>query len=132
MIEMAFVVILMLSFIVGAVDLGSAYQQYGVVLNASREGARLYARLPCNSANRTALRAAIRNAAVNEPDGGVTITAQDVQITPDPASSCPAAGAPIAVRVTVLYRTQFGELLGLGDIPISASVDMVYYGAGGS
>ena len=139
LIEMVFVITLMLSFVVGAVDLGLAYQHYGVVLNASREGARLYGRLPCTGANRTALRTAIVNAAVAEPgsvgegviSGGsatVNILPRDVQITPDPATGCPASGTPVTVRVSVLYRSQFGALLGLGDIPISASATMMHYG----
>ena len=140
LIEMVFVITLMLSFVVGAVDLGLAYQHYGVVLNASREGARLYGRLPCTGANRTALRTAIVNAAVDEPgsagegviSGGssmaVNILARDVQITPDPANGCPASGTPVTVRVSVLYRSQFGALIGLGDIPISASATMMHYG----
>lgn len=141
LIEMVFVITLMLSFVVGAVDLGLAYQHYGVVLNASREGARLYGRLPCTGGNRTALRNAIIKAAVNEPGsigeeiigGGssiaVNILPRDVVISPDPANGCPAPGTPVTVRVSVLYRSQFGELLGLGDIPISASATMMHYGA---
>lgn len=140
LIEMVFVITLMLSFVVGAVDLGLAYQHYGVVLNASREGARLYGRLPCTGSNRTALRNAIINAAVAEPGsagGGVingngaavSIRPSDVQITPDLASGCPAPGTAVTVRVSVLYRSQFGELLGLGAIPISASATMMHYGA---
>ncbi len=143
LIEMVFVITLMLSFVVGAVDLGLAYQHYGAVLNASREGARLYGRLPCTGANRASLRTAIVKAAVDEPvswtGGGVIssgsnsaavkIEARDVQITPDPAGGCPASGTPVTVRVSVLYRSQFGELLGLGDIPISASATMMHYGA---
>ncbi|MBK8794956.1 MAG: pilus assembly protein [Anaerolineales bacterium] len=70
MLEMAFIVTIMLSLVVGAVDLGFAYQHYGVVLNSSRESARLYSRLPCTGSNRTALRNAIISAAVAESNGG--------------------------------------------------------------
>lgn len=129
LIEMAFVVILMLSFIVGAVDLGFAYQHYGVVLNSSREGARLYSRLPCTSSNRLALQNAIQDAAVAEGAGGrVNILPQNVEIIPDPAMGCPSAGSTIEVGVRVQYDSQFGQLIGIGSIPISASTSMVYYG----
>jgi len=138
---MVFVITLLLSFVVGAVDLGLAYQHYGAVLNASREGARLYGRVPCTSSNRAALRNAIVNAAVNEPGlveegvigGGsriaVNVMPSNVEITPDPLAGCPASGTPVTVRVSILYRSQFGEVLGLGDIPISASTTMMHYGA---
>jgi Flp pilus assembly protein TadG len=127
--EMAFVVILMLSLMVGAVDLGYAYQHYGVVLNASRESARLYSRLPCTGTNRNALRSAIIDAAVTEGGGGkVTILGQNVKITPNPTSGCPTPGTTVDVSVSVLYQSQFGELIGLGNIPITAATSMMYYG----
>lgn len=135
--EMAFIVTIMFSLVVGAVDLGFAYQHYGVVLNSSRESARLYARLPCTGSNRTALRNALVNAAVAESAGVVgvigggsgIVLGQNVEITPDPTvAGCPDEGTAIEVRVSVLYESQFGELLGLGDIPISASSSMMYYG----
>lgn len=135
LIEMSFIVVLMLALVVGAVDLGFAYQHYGVVLNASREGARLYSRTPCLSSNRAALRSAIVNAVVNETNAnvnraGVRILPQNVTISPDPVSAgCPAPGAPVEVRVRVLYRSQFGEMIGLGEIPISASATMMHYGS---
>jgi Flp pilus assembly protein TadG len=136
LIEMTFVIIFMLSLIMGAIDLGLAYQHYGVAMNAAREGARIYARLPCTDRNRTAVYEAIVSAAVNEPatDGGVigggsiqvNILQRDVRITPNPKTLCPDPGKPVEVRVSVLYRSQFGELFGLGDIPITASATMVY------
>ena len=128
-IEMAFVVILMISLMVGAVDLGFAYQHYGVVLNASRESARLYSRLPCTGGNRNALRSAIIDAAVTEGGGGkVTILRQNVLLTPNPTAGCPTTGSSVEVRVNVRYESQFGALVGLGEIPISATTTMVYFG----
>lgn len=135
LIEMSFIIVILLALVVGAVDLGFAYQHYGVVLNASREGARFYSRTPCSSSNRAALRSAIVNAVVNETNAntnaaGVRILPQHVTISPDPsAAGCPASGASVEVRVSVLYRSQFGELIGLGEIPISASATMMYYGS---
>lgn len=129
LLEMTFVVTIMLTLIVGAVDLGYAYQHYSVALNASRESARLYSRLPCTGANRTALRNAIVDAAVTEGNGGrVAILGQNVEITPNPTSGCPTPGATLEVRVRVLYESRFGELFGISDVPISASTTMMYYG----
>lgn len=129
LLEMAFVVTIILMLMVGAVDLGYAYQHYGVVLNASRESARLYSRLPCTGMNRNALRSAIADAAVTEGSGGrVAILGQNVEITPNPTSGCPTPGTTVEVRVRVLYESQFGELIGVGEVPISASTSMMYYG----
>ena len=47
--EMAFVAMFMFILIAGIVDLGGAYHSYIIAINGSREGARLYARLPCTS-----------------------------------------------------------------------------------
>ncbi len=128
-IEFGLVIMIMMSFVVGAVDLGFAYQHYGVVLNSSREGARLYARLPCTGSNRLALRNAIIDAAVSEAAGGrINVRDQDVTISPDPASGCPTEGRPVDVQVRIRYNSQFGELIGIDSIPISASTSMVYYG----
>lgn len=128
-IELGLVIMIMLSFVVGAVDLGYAYQHYGVVLNSSREGARLYSRLPCTGSNRFALRNAIIDAVVTEAGGGrVNVRDQDVIISPDPASGCPTEGSPVDVQVRIRYNSQFGELIGIDTIPISASTSMVYYG----
>ena len=80
-IEFGLVIMIMMSFVVGAVDLGYAYQHYGVVLNSSREGARLYSRLPCTGSNRWILRNAIIDAVVSEAGGGrINVRDQDVFI----------------------------------------------------
>ena len=90
---MAFVAIFFFVFIAGIVDLGGAYQHYIITINASREGARTYARLPCMSSNQSALHTAIVNSAVGEAArSGLTLLAKNVSITPDPSTSCPARG----------------------------------------
>ena len=128
-IEFGLVIMILMAFVVGVVDLGYAYQHYGVVLNASRESARLYSRLPCTGGNRNALRSAIIDAAVTEGGGGkVTILRQNVLLTPNPTAGCPTPGSSVEVRVNVRYESQFGALVGLGEIPISATTTMVYFG----
>ncbi len=128
-IEFGLVILILMSLVVGAVDLGYAYQHYGVVLNASREGARLYSRLPCTGGNRLALRNAVIDAVIVEAGSGrVNVRDQDVLISPDPASGCPTEGMPVDVQLRIRYNSQFGELIGIDSIPISASTSMMYYG----
>ena len=67
-IEFAFVAMFLFTLVAGAVDFGGAYQNYIVLVNASREGARLYSRLPCKADNRYALESAVKSATVNEAD----------------------------------------------------------------
>jgi len=132
-IEFGLVIMILMAFVVGVVDLGYAYQHYGVVLNASREGARLYSRLPCTASNRLALHNAIIDAVILEAGSGrINARDQDVVLSPDPATGCPAAGMPVDVQLRIRYDSQFGALIGIDDILISASTSMVYYGTDSS
>ncbi len=128
--EMAMTLVLLIILLAGAVDIGRAFQDYIVVINASREGARRAAQLPCNGSNQSALRSAIVQAAVGEAAGSnTTITAGDVTITPDPVGSgCPAAGATVEVAVSIDFSTALGGIIGLTEFPIGASTTMIYFG----
>ena len=135
LLEFAFIAMFMFTLVAGVVDLGGAYQNYIILVNASREGARLYSRLPCKSDNRSALESAVIDAAVREADkqqsSNVTeslIKAQDVTLSPKPSSACPASGAPVSVTVRHNYETVLGKLLGFDTLPIRASTTMVFYG----
>lgn len=127
--ELAFVAMLLFLFISGLTDLGGAYQHYIVTINASREGARMYARLPCNSSNRAALRDAVINAAVGEAaESRVTLLAENITISPNPASACPASGATVVVTVLDNYSPLMGTFWGETTFPIRASTSMMFYG----
>ena len=128
--EMAFVTVFFFIFIAGIVDLGGAFQHYIIAINASREGARTYARLPCMTANKTALRTAIINSAVGEAArSGLTLLAKNVTITPDPATSCPARGAQVYVTVQDDFDTMMGVFWDATSFPIRARTSMMFYGA---
>ena len=124
LLEMVFVIMFFLAIIGGVADFGGAFEQYIVITNAAREGARRYAILPCKSNNQTGvteevqqtvlgeLASAIEDAVIGEPGGGnVTLGASNVIMTPDPRSGCPAAGTPIVVAVELDYPVQFLSLI---------------------
>jgi Flp pilus assembly protein TadG len=127
--EMAFIAMFLFTFTAGIVDLGGAFQHYIVVINASREGARTYARLPCVSGNRAILRTAIVNSAVGEAArSGVTLLAKNVVMTPDPASTCPANGQQVTVTVKDDFTTLMGPFWNETTFTIVADTDMMFFG----
>ena len=141
LLEMAFVMMFFLALVGGVVDFGGAFEQYIVITNAAREGARRYAILPCKSDNQTGvteevqqtvlgeIASAVEDAVIGEPGGGnVTLGASNVIMTPDPRSGCPVGGTPIIVAVEMDYPVQFGEFLGSGPLRLHAEVSMVYQG----
>lgn len=120
---------LLFLFISGLTDLGGAYQHYIVTINASREGARMYARLPCTSSNRVALRDAVIDAAVGEAaESRVTLLRDNITVSPNPASACPASGATVVVTVLDNYAPLMGTFWGETTFPIRASTSMMFYG----
>ena len=128
--EMAFVAVFFFLFIAGIADLGGAYQHYIITINASREGARTYARLPCLPENRAALHTAIVNSAVGEAArSGLTLLSKNVTITPDPSASCPARGAQVSVTVQDDFDTLMGAFWDATTFPIRGRTSMMFYGA---
>lgn len=138
---MAFITIVLLALVGGVVDFGGAFEQYIVLTNAAREGARRYAILPCKGSNgdgvgdnveETVLLEvadAIEGAVIGEPGGeGVVLTSDNVIITPDPRVSCPLAGAPVVVAVEIDYASLFGEVLSGEPLRLRAEASMVYQG----
>jgi hypothetical protein len=141
LIEMSFVLIVILTLIGGVVDFGGAFEQYIVITNAAREGARRYAILPCKADNRAGLTdavedtvlievaGAIQDAVIGEPGGDdVELSSGNVIMTPNPLSGCPAAGTPVVVAVEIDYAPMFGNIAGMGTLRLHAEASMVYQG----
>jgi Flp pilus assembly protein TadG len=127
--EVAFIAMFLFACTAGIVDLGGAFQHYIIVINASREGARTYSRLPCTLANRVALKSAIVDSAVREAsNSGLDILPKNVKVTPDPATSCPGTGAQIQVQVQDDFPAIMGALWDATTFPIRAETDMMFFG----
>ena len=141
LIEMAFVMMIMLTLVGGVVDFGGAFEQYIVLTNAAREGARRYAILPCKADNRTGVTeevqqtvlvevaGAIVNSVIGEPGGDdIELSSGNVIMIPDPRSGCPAAGTPVVVAVEIDYVSMFGGFIGTDTLRLRAEASMVYQG----
>lgn len=130
LIEMALVTMLLLVVLAGAADVGRAFNNYIIITNAAREGARSAARLPCKDDNRPQLRAAIVAAVLREAtDSGINLVGGDVAILPDPvATGCPAVGSPVTVTVDFRTPTVMGGIWGMNEIPMQSAVRMVFFG----
>jgi Flp pilus assembly protein TadG len=127
--EMAFIAMFLFIFVAGIVDLGGAFQHYIIVINASREAARTYARLPCLPENRAILRSSIVNAALGEAAGsGLTLLSNNITISPDPAAYCPANGAQVNVTVRDDFSTMMGPFWNASTFPIRAQTSMMFFG----
>jgi len=117
LVEMAIVLPLLLLILAGAVDLGRAFNNYIIVTNASREGARYASRLPLDS---TGILDATKKEAENS---GITLTR--IFVTPPGGA---LAGQPIRVSVEYPFSTIMGGLVGAETITLTASTEMVVFG----
>lgn len=133
LVEMAFVSIFLLLLVAGIADLGRAFNNYIIITNAAREGARFAARMPCNAGSAASLKSAIEatvvreavNSGIDLADGALT----DIAISPDPVGGgCPADGTPVAVTVTYDFATILGGVLGSAEFPLRSTTTMLFFG----
>lgn len=130
LVEMALVSMVLLLLVAGVVDIGRAFNNYIIITNAAREGARQGSRLPCNGLNQALYQLAITDATVQEAAGsGVALAGSNVAIVPDPVvDGCAAAGSPIEVIVDYDFTTILGGILGVAEFPMRISATMLFYG----
>jgi len=118
LVEFAVVTMLLFLLTAGIWDLGRAFHTYIAMANGAREGARLGARLPCNGFGfwgNFELWSRIRSAVTEEAaTNGISLTACDIEMTPDPRFSCapwaPPAGTPLVVTVSCDYDTDMASI----------------------
>ena len=133
LVEMAFVSIFLLLLVAGVADLGRAFNNYIIITNAAREGARFASRMPCNAASAAGLKSAIEAAVIREAvDSGIDLadgTLTTIAISPDPVDDgCPANGTPVDVTVSYDFATILGGVLGRAEIPLSSGTTMLFFG----
>jgi len=124
------VLLLLLAFVV---DLGRSWNNYIIITNAAREGARYAARLPCyqdDGLQRTTLRNTLIDAVIQEAaNSGVVLEPADIEIAPDPvADGCAGAGNPIQVTVYHDFATFLGGITGYHAFRLPSSTRMVSFG----
>src|SRR3954454_20480767 len=96
-VEFAFIVPLLIALVLGIADFGHAFQVYGTLSAAAREGVRVMAL----QNDPVAARSAVRNSA---PTLVPAVTNAQITITP---ASCPTTSTGTTVRVTVTYPMPF-------------------------
>jgi Flp pilus assembly protein TadG len=133
LLETALVVPMLLLLLTGAVDLGRAYRVYIAILNATREGARAGAGLPCyngNTSQKQAYRSAVVAATQSEAAGeGIALAAANITLIPDPQTTgCAGRGNSITVRASYRFNTILGQLMGMPTLTIYSQTRMLSVG----
>jgi Flp pilus assembly protein TadG len=141
LVETALIVPILLLLLLGIVDIGRAFNNYVVLANATRQGAREAMRLPCweTSAGRSSYRTGIEEAVLGEIPTtfrdavfqGVVPSAANITITPNLDTRCPTPGERLRVRITYTFPTWVSgvPLLGssLGDLTLSPYTEVRVY-----
>jgi len=128
LVEMALAMLLFLLLLVGVVDFGRAFNNYIIITNASREGARYASRFPLDDAG-------IRARAVQEADNF------DLDPPLDPVNDIDVnfldgGGTEGGQRVQVIVTYQFqsimtglvGAITGSQDLQLQVGTTMVIFG----
>lgn len=117
--ELALLLPVLLSILIGIVDLGRAFNAYITITNAAREGARYGSIHPNNISGIKAQAVAVASGS------GLEITSDNVTI-----ASCSGAGNPCRVRVEYDFPllTGFLDLRGDGMIHLTSEAEMVILG----
>jgi Flp pilus assembly protein TadG len=131
LVETALAIPILFLFLAGVVDLGRLFNNYMIVANATREGARVAMRLPCrnDSTFSSGYIQVIRDSVLNELAGhpevmqGDALTESDILISvgssTTEATACPTLGQDITVRVTYTFPFWMTSILGSGSITLS-------------
>lgn len=122
LVEMAMGLLVMVLLLAGVMDLGRVFNNYIIVTNASREGARRASRFadPVDDAY-------VKQAAIDEAtNSGITLGAGNISVIRDPRG--PTPGLPITVTVDYSMPTIMSGVLGRADLPMRGSSTMVVYG----
>lgn len=125
LIEMAIVITLLLFLLVGVIDIGRAFNNYIVVTNSSREGARYGSRRPFDQPGiiTTARAEAMKS---NVPASDISVQV-DCMTSGGGSVDCDNASAGDTVRVTTeyLFETILGAIIGKDDFVLRNMTEMV-------
>lgn len=118
LVEFALVLPLLVLLLVGVADFGRAFNNYIIITNASREGARYASRFPW-------LENDIEQAAIREAANfGVPLTTANVTVNGVGATR----SQPIEVVVTYDFPTILGGVIGANNLTLTAATEMIVFG----
>jgi Flp pilus assembly protein TadG len=121
LVEFAVTLPLVLLLVLGTVDLGMGFKTYIVLTNAAREGVRSITIYPSDEASALS-RIYAEATTIGLSDDLLAEEHYTVGFSPDAPYS---AGDKVTVTVEHEYELLFGTLVGIPDIPFSASATMV-------
>ncbi|MBN1259753.1 MAG: pilus assembly protein [Anaerolineae bacterium] len=107
LLEAAFMIPLLVLFLIGVVDLGRAYHTYVTIINAAREGARYGVSHADIDDIKAHVRAEAELSQVDIPLSGITVDHG-------------GPGNPVRVTVVVEFSTLIGNIVGIPNFPIKA------------
>ncbi len=125
LVEMALVIFVLVFLLIGIADFGRAFNNYIIIINASREGARFASHFPQTEAEDDVKAAVVQEAANNGLDLSDT-TIAEILITPEIADR--DSGSPITVTVNYTFTTFIAAMVGLDEIPLHAKTGMIIFG----
>lgn len=125
LVEMALVLFVLVFLLIGIADFGRAFNNYIIITNASREGARFASHFPQTEAEDDVKAAVIQEAANNGIDLTDT-TVAEILITPIEADR--GSGKPITVTVNFIFKTFIAAMVGFDEIPLHAETGMIIFG----
>ena len=118
LVELALVLPLFMLMIAGIVDLGWAFNNFMIITNASREGARYASHFPSDSVGIIRVtRQEAEDSGINPADITVTITGLGA-----------SGGQRIRVTTAYGFRTILGGFIGIDTLPLQAYTEMVVFG----
>ena len=118
LIEMALSLVLLLLLVAGVADFGRAFNNYIIITNASREGARYGSHFPLDDDGIIA--ATIQEAAAS----GVTLQDSDITII----GAANPSGNAIRVSVEYDFPTIIAGIFGFGNLTLRSSTEMIIFG----
>jgi Flp pilus assembly protein TadG len=119
LVEMALVLPLLLLLLAGIIDFGRAFNNYIIITNAAREGARAASHFPDNPVR---IKATVRQEAA---DSGLDPDAIRITIVPE---CCALAGERIEVSAEYDFDTILGSIIGVPSLTLHSSTRMVVFG----
>ncbi len=113
---------LLVLLLVGIGDLGRVFNNYIIITNAAREGARRASRFPDPAAE-----VYVKQATMDEArNSGITLSESNITVARDPRG--PTPGTPITVTVDYQMPALIPGVLGLSEVPMRSTSEMVVYG----
>lgn len=121
--EMALVLFILALLLIGVADIGRAFNNYIIVTNAAREGARFAARIVHTDPD---IDEQIKSAVIAEAaNNGLNLDDESLAtIAVQPVYTARTRGEPILVTVQYTFTTFIGGLVGLPELNMVSETEM--------